>query len=134
MVGALPPHSQNSPPIANFWLHACVIALLSESKNNTAFDISKLCCAYINTKIIATPPLNKFCSETEITTKLIISSAAKGAVPPCIGFKTKMHDKKNMTTFSLPRQCFAVIWLLKWFKATFKTFIIFIIFLEGRGY
>ena len=45
-------------PIANFWLRARVIELLSESKYNTAFDISNLRCAYVKTKIIITSPLN----------------------------------------------------------------------------
>ena len=48
-----------SDPIANFWLRARVIELISGSKYNTAFDISNLRCAYINTKIIIiTPQLN----------------------------------------------------------------------------
>ena len=45
-------------PIANFWPRARVIELLSGFKYNTAFDISNLRCAYKNTKIIITPPLN----------------------------------------------------------------------------
>ena len=45
-------------PIANFWLRARVIELLSRSKYNTAFDILNLRCAYILIKIIITPPLN----------------------------------------------------------------------------
>ena len=57
-LGAPPPDTQNRAPIANFWLCARVIELLSGSKYNTAFDISNLRCAYINTKIIITPPLN----------------------------------------------------------------------------
>ena len=53
--------AQGAPPldpIANFRLRARVIELLSGSKYNTAFDILYLRCAYINTKIIITLPLN----------------------------------------------------------------------------
>ena len=52
-LGAPPPD-----PIVNFWLRARVIELLSGSKYITAFDISNLRCACINTKIIITPPLS----------------------------------------------------------------------------
>ena len=57
-VWATPPDPQNNLPIANFWLHTCVIELLPGSEYNAAFDISKFRCAYINTKIIITPLLN----------------------------------------------------------------------------
>ena len=43
---------------ANFWLRTRVIELLSGSKYNTVFDISNLRCAYVNTKIKTTSPLN----------------------------------------------------------------------------
>ena len=45
-------------PITDFWHRACVIELSSRSKYNTALDISKLRCAYWNSKIIITLPLN----------------------------------------------------------------------------
>ena len=48
-----------APPIdliANFWLRGRVIELLSGSKYNTAFEISNLRSAYINSKIIITSP------------------------------------------------------------------------------
>ena len=90
--------------------------------------MSNLRCAYINTKIIITPPLNQFYPETEIKSKLAFNNVAKGTVPTCIGLLyTKVHDKKNVTIFGLLRQSFAVIRPLKLFKATFKTFIINII-------
>ena len=47
-----------------------------------------------------------------------------------------MHDKKNATIFSILRQSFAVMWPIKWFKATFEIFVIIIntnfFFLEGK--
>ena len=42
-------------------------------------------------------------------------------MPPALG----VHDKKKATIFALLRQSFAVIWPLKWFKATFETFVLF---------
>ena len=50
--------ARSPDPIANFWLRTRVIELLSRSKHNTAFDTSNLRCAYMNTKIIITSPLN----------------------------------------------------------------------------
>ena len=41
-----------------------------------------------------------------------------------------MHDKENATIFALLRQFFAVIWPLKWYKATFDALVLFF-FLEG---
>ena len=46
-------------------------------------------------------------------------------MPPALG----VHDNENATIFALLRLSFAVIWPLKWFKATFETFVLF--FLEG---
>ena len=46
-------------------------------------------------------------------------------MPPALG----VHNKKNATIFALLRQSFAVIWPLKWFEATFETFVLF--FLDG---
>ena len=57
-TGRSAPRPPKQPPIADFWLPAHVIELLSRSKYNTAYDISKLRCAYTNTKIIITLPLN----------------------------------------------------------------------------
>ena len=45
-----------------------------------------------------------------------------GSTPP-IGLSTKMHNKENITFFSLLSLFFfALTWTPTWFKATFETF------------